>query len=123
MSRILTQQDISWFVDMRNKGQLDLDPPYQRRSVWSPGDKQFFVDTILNNYPAPPIFLHKTIDDLGHATYHVVDGKQRLQTILEFTENKVPIPNDFSDVNLQKKAMAGSRTRNQGTFLELHTCC
>lgn len=103
MSRRLTQQDISWFLDLQEKGQLDLDPPYQRRSVWSPRDKRFFVDTILNNYPAPPIFLHKTIDEKGRTTYHVVDGKQRLQTILEFTKNKVPIPEDFSDIKLQKK--------------------
>ena len=103
MSRRLTQQDISWFIDLQEKGQLDLDPPYQRRSVWSPRDKRFFVDTILNDYPAPPVFLHKTIDDKGRTTYHVVDGKQRLQTILEFTNNKVPIPEDFSDINLQKK--------------------
>jgi len=71
--------------------------------VWSPRDKRFFIDTVLNNYPAPPIFLHKTLDSEGKATYHVVDGKQRLQTIIEFTLNKVRIPDDFSDINLQKQ--------------------
>lgn len=103
MSRNLTTQDVSWFLDMKEKDQLDLDPPYQRRSVWSPRDKRFFIDTILNNYPAPPIFLHKTIDDNGRSTYHVVDGKQRLQTIIEFTEDRVRIPDDYSDVNLQSR--------------------
>ena len=103
MTRNLTMQDVSWFLDLKEKGQLNLDPPYQRRSVWSPRDKRFFIDTILNNYPAPPIFLHKTIDDNGRSTYHVVDGKQRLQTIIEFNENRVRIPDDFSDVNLQSK--------------------
>ena len=63
MSRTLTTQDISWFLDLKDKGQLNLDPPYQRRSVWAPRDKRYFVDTILNNYPAPPVFLHKTIDE------------------------------------------------------------
>ena len=103
MSRTLTTQDISWFLDLKDKGQLNLDPPYQRRSVWAPRDKRYFVDTILNNYPAPPVFLHKTIDEKGRATYHVVDGKQRLQTIIEFTENQVRIPDDFINVSLQKK--------------------
>ena len=103
MSRTQTTQDVSWFLDLKGRDQLNLDPPYQRRSVWSPRDKRFFIDTILNNYPAPPIFLHKTIDETGHSTYHVVDGKQRLQTIIEFTENRVRIPDDFSDVNLQSK--------------------
>ena len=103
MARTLTTQDVSWFLDLNEKGQLNLNPPYQRRSVWSPRDKRYFVDTILNQYPAPPIFLHKTIDDNGRTTYHVVDGKQRLQTIIEFSKGKVRIPDDFSDVNIQKK--------------------
>lgn len=103
MSRTLTTQDISWFLDLKEKGQLNLDPPYQRRSVWSPKDKRYFIDTILNNYPAPPVFLHKTLDDRGRSTYHVVDGKQRLQTIIDFTENRVRIPDDFIDAELQKK--------------------
>lgn len=102
MNRTLTTQDISWFLDIHSRGLLNLTPPYQRRSVWSPRDQRFFIDTILNNYPAPPIFLHKTLDAEGKATYHVVDGKQRLQTILDFTSNKVRIPDDFSDINIQK---------------------
>ncbi len=103
MSRSLTTQDVSWFLDLFDKQQLNLDPPYQRRSVWSPRDRRYFIDTILNNYPAPPIFLHKTLDDNGRATYHVVDGKQRLQTIIQFRDNKIVIPADFSDITLQNK--------------------
>ena len=61
MSRNLTHQDVSWILDQKEKGQLDLDPPYQRRSVWSPRDKRYFIDTVLNGYPAPPIFLHKNM--------------------------------------------------------------
>lgn len=103
MARSLTTQDISWFLDLYQKSQLNLDPPYQRRSVWSSLDKRYFIDTILNNHPAPPVFLHKTLDDNGRSTYHVVDGKQRLQTIIEFTQDKIRVPDDFADVNLQKK--------------------
>ncbi|HTT77691.1 MAG TPA: DUF262 domain-containing protein [Candidatus Binataceae bacterium] len=103
MARNLTTQDVTWFLDLYDKGQLNLDPPYQRRSVWSVRDRRFFVDTILNNYPAPPVFLHKTLDDQGRATYYVVDGKQRLQTIIQFRQGKVRIPEDFSDVSLRKK--------------------
>ena len=103
MARTLTTQDVSWFLDLNEKEQLNLDPPYQRRSVWSPKDKRFFIDTIMNNYPAPPVFLHKTLDDNGRPTYHVVDGKQRLKTIIEFSQNRIRIPDDFSDIKLQKK--------------------
>jgi hypothetical protein len=106
MERKHSPQDISWFLDIYNKGQLDLEPPYQRRSVWSRTDKQYFIDTVLSNLPAPPIFLHKSLDDQGRPTYHVVDGKQRLQTIIDFTRDKVRIADDFADATLRKKRWA-----------------
>ncbi|MEQ8746340.1 DUF262 domain-containing protein [Pyruvatibacter sp.] len=103
MPRSISQQDVSWFLDLHEKNQLDLDPPYQRRSVWTLSDKRFFIDTILNDYPAPPIFLHKSLDEGGRPTYHVVDGKQRLTTIIDFVAGKIRIPDDFGDTSLQKK--------------------
>jgi len=30
-----TTQSIAWFWDLYKRDLLDLDPPYQRRSVWS----------------------------------------------------------------------------------------
>jgi len=122
MGRKLTTQDISWFLDLERKGQLDLDPPYQRRSVWSPRDKRFFIDTILNNYPTPAVFLHKTLDDMGHSTYHVVDGKQRLQTILEFCNNGVRIPDDFGDSTLQKKCWKNLGRETRERFWNYELC-
>ena len=112
----MTAQDVSWFLDLHRKQQLDFDPPYQRRSVWSARDRRFFIDTILNNYPAPPVFLHKTMDQNGSPTYHVVDGKQRLQTIVDFTNNKVRIPDDFADVTLQGKRWSELAQENRVAF-------
>lgn len=103
MQRRPSTQDLTWLLDLHQNKQLDLDPPYQRRSVWTRKDKQFFLDTIFRNFPSPAIFLHKTIDESGKATYHVVDGKQRTQTILDFVSDRVRIANDFGDVRLNGK--------------------
>lgn len=103
MQRRPTTQDITWILDLNRNNQLDLDPPYQRRSVWTKKDKQYFLDTIFRNFPSPAIFLHKTINDDGKATYHVVDGKQRTQTILEFVTDKIKISNEFGDNRLSGK--------------------
>lgn len=103
MARNITTQDVSWFLDLFRKDQLDLEPPYQRRSVWSNKDKQFFIDTVMNNYPAPPVFLYKSLDEDGRATYHVVDGKQRLSTIIDFVQGKMRIPDNFTEETLRKK--------------------
>lgn len=103
MKRQPTTQQITWFLDLYRNNQLDLEPPYQRKSVWSSKDRKFFMDTIFRNYPAPPIFIHRTVNDQGYTKYHVVDGKQRLETILSFFENKISISPDFGDVNLNGK--------------------
>ncbi len=68
MQRRLSTQDLTWLLDLNQNKQLNLDLPYQRRSVWTRWDKQFSLDTIFRNYPSPAIFLHKTIDDAGKAT-------------------------------------------------------
>jgi hypothetical protein len=98
-----TTQDISWLLDLDRNGQLDLEPPYQRRSVWTPKDRRFFLDTIFRNYPSPAIFLHKHISDTGAVKYFVVDGKQRLETILRFSKGKLRIGEDYGDERLNGK--------------------
>lgn len=103
MKRQPTTQQITWFLDLNRNNQLDLSPPYQRKSVWSTKDRKFFLDTIFRNYPAPPIFIHREVNDKGYTTYHVVDGKQRIETILSFFDNKLSISSNFGDKNLDGK--------------------
>ncbi|HEU5402413.1 MAG TPA: DUF262 domain-containing protein [Terriglobales bacterium] len=94
MSRQLNFQTISWFWDLRKHGNLDMDPPYQRRSVWPQAYKQYFIDTVLHNYPAPAIFLFRSVSPTGEFKYSVVDGKQRLTALFEFAEGQVVISRD-----------------------------
>lgn len=103
MERQSTNRDISWFLDLDRKGALNLDPSYQRRSVWTRNDRRYFIDTIFNNFPCPQIFLHKEISDEGIVTYHVVDGKQRLETIIKFTKNEFTLSKDMNDTRLAGK--------------------
>jgi hypothetical protein len=102
IARRVTTQDISWFLDLYRNEQLDLDPPYQRRSVWTPKDRRYFLDTIFRGYPSPTIFIHKVLQD-GKTIYSVVDGKQRLETIFKFIDNKMAIDKDFGDNRLNGK--------------------
>jgi hypothetical protein len=103
MERSARPQDITWFLDQRRNGQLELDPPYQRRSVWSPRDRRYFLDTIFRGYPSPAIFLYKRLDEAGKAIYDVVDGKQRLETILLFVDGKIAMASDYGDSRLDGK--------------------
>lgn len=98
-----TQQDLSWFLDLFHQNKLNLNPSYQRKSVWMPKDKRFFLDTILNNYPCPAIYLQKETDANYKTTYNVVDGKQRLTTVIDFYANKIRLPDDLGDETLNNK--------------------
>src|SRR5215207_10048093 len=91
MQRRYTFQSVAWFWDLYRRNLLNLDPPYQRRSVWNQSFKDFFIDTVLLGYPAPSIFLFESIAPTGLQRFSVVDGKQRLTTIFDFLDNAFPI--------------------------------
>lgn len=98
------KRDINWFLDLYQNGQLNLTPPYQRRSVWTLKDRKFFLDTIFRTYPSPAVFLHKEIyAEKDKMIYHVVDGKQRLETIIQFSKNDIAIDKDYGDEKLDGK--------------------
>ena len=101
MARRHNFQTLSWFLDLRARNLLDLDPPYQRRSVWNQSFRNYFVDTILLGYPSPAIFLFEQISDEGRSEYHVVDGKQRLTTLFDFAGDKFPVSDDCPKVQLR----------------------
>ena len=104
MSRAINFQTVSWFWDLYTRHLLDLEPPYQRRSVWNQEYKDFFIDTVLNGYPAPAIFLYQEITSEGRSKYSVVDGKQRLSTLFEFAENKFPVSEQATLTRLRGKS-------------------
>jgi Protein of unknown function DUF262 len=64
--------------------QINLEPGFQRRSVWGVKDRRRLIQSIVAGYPLPSIFLYRRTHD-GRLIYDVIDGKQRLETIFMFT--------------------------------------
>lgn len=81
-----TQYKVSDFITWQKTGLLVLSPKFQRRSVWRPGAKSYLLDTILRGYPIPIIFLREQKTDLKTLEHkrEVVDGQQRIRTLLSF---------------------------------------
>lgn len=75
-----TVQDV---VNLFEKDKLNLNPGFQRDSVWQQGDRKKLIESIFLNYPIPSVFLYRRVND-GKIVYDVIDGKQRLETILMF---------------------------------------
>lgn len=86
----------------------NFDPACQRKSVWDEERESFLIDSIMKNFSIPPIFLHQKInDDTGKTIYDVIDGKQRLNSIIKFIENKISLPDNFSDDTFGDEALNG----------------
>lgn len=68
------------FANMYDAGELIVEPAYQRLFRWKPPQKTRFLESILLGIPTPAIFVAETQD----AVWELVDGLQRISTILEF---------------------------------------
>lgn len=80
----------------RIKDQIDPDPEYQRQGgVWSRSQQQLLMDTIINSFDIPKIYLHEVINGKIGSKYAIVDGKQRLQAIWSFIEGDYGLDDEF----------------------------
>jgi hypothetical protein len=76
---------INDFLEWNVNNQLELNPKFQRRNVWSDRARSFLMDTIVRGKPIPKVFIRQKINATTKASIReVVDGQQRLRTILSY---------------------------------------
>lgn len=73
--------------------QIELDPDFQRRNVWSAKAKSRFIESLILGIPIPQILL--SAKPGSKSSFLVLDGKQRLLTIKEFLDGNLPNGNRF----------------------------
>jgi hypothetical protein len=74
------QMSIGEVVSMYRDGELIINPDFQRLFRWEIGQKSKLIESLLLGIPLPPIFVFERDD----ATWELIDGLQRVSTILEF---------------------------------------
>jgi hypothetical protein len=77
------ERTINELLLMFKSRQINLNPGFRRNSVWTLTDRRRLIQSILARYPLPSIFLYER-RHRGGVVYDVIDGKQRLETILMF---------------------------------------
>jgi Protein of unknown function DUF262 len=77
-------ENIGWFQERYKSGLLELRPPFQRKPVWTNKQRCALIESILLDIPVPEIYVQVIQDAEGSEEYGVVDGQQRLRTILQF---------------------------------------
>ena len=88
MKTAATNKKVRELIQAVREGKLIPRTEFQRRLVWSRDDKNLFIDTILRGYPFPEIyFADGSVDlDTGAGTQLLVDGLQRVSTIIQYFE-------------------------------------
>lgn len=76
----------------RRRNRYDLQPDFQRGPVWDTKMEQKLLDTILNKWDIPKIYLNVQDSD----SYEVVDGQQRLTAVHKFYDNEIPLSEDLT---------------------------
>lgn len=88
---------------------VNFEPDYQRGYVWTQEDKELLLDSIFNNIDIGKFVFIKLSDSLyekGNCTYEILDGKQRLSTLIEFYENKLTYKGKyFNDLSGKDKGV------------------
>ena len=79
-------------LNFKKQGELDISPWYQRRSVWSPAQKSYLINTLLEQKPIPAIYIRHSLDlEKAKSIKEVVDGQQRTRTIIDFYNDQFSV--------------------------------
>ena len=95
--------DIGMFLYHYGNNEYNFNPEYQRDLVWSTEQKQAFMKALMiRNVDLTPTFIaipyHKT--SIGQPHSEVLDGKQRLNAVLDYVRGKFDIDGYyFKDLN------------------------
>ena len=109
-----TQYKVSDFISWQRSKSLVLSPSFQRRPVWKKSAKSYLMDTIVRGLPIPIIFLRERQTSLEQLEprREVVDGQQRIRTIISFISPPL-LPDfrqerdEFQIVKTHNKDLAG----------------
>jgi uncharacterized protein with ParB-like and HNH nuclease domain len=76
-----------------------VDNSFQRRLVWTERQKVRLIETILTGFPMPEIYLwEQQIDpESGQQRHSIVDGQQRVTTVVQFVSNEWPLRQAYLD--------------------------
>ena len=98
-----SEPELGPLIERIRRGDLDLQPNFQRGEVWAVSKRQRLIDTILRNWHVPPIHVIET----SSGVQEVLDGQQRLVAARDFFDNELAVDGTIEPNDPQIKALDG----------------
>ena len=74
------------------ENKIEMNPQYQRSLIWTLEQKQEYITALLKSHAEiKPVFVLE-YENGNDGIYEIVDGKQRLNAVFEFIEDKFSVP-------------------------------
>lgn len=93
-----TPKSLKWWHEQNLRGRLDMAPTYQRKSyIWSRWKQAHLIDSLLNDFDVPKFYVANFLEmpspklNEQKRPYAIIDGKQRLQAIFDFFDDKIAL--------------------------------
>ena len=107
---------VKQLVAMVTGGEINIAPDYQRHFVWDDVRQSQLIESIFLGIPVPSLFMATNKD----ATWEVVDGLQRITTLLNFIQpEEIPSSINISDDPLSLKGLEKLTALNGETYQSL----
>lgn len=78
-----TDWTVETIVAQLRRGNIEINPRFQRRDAWSRATKSRFIESVILGLPVPQVVLAELPEQRGK--YIILDGKQRLLALMQFT--------------------------------------
>ncbi|WP_306148915.1 MULTISPECIES: DUF262 domain-containing protein [unclassified Roseibium] len=94
-----TRPTVSSLVDGFRSGDYFVDNNFQRKLVWTEKQKVRLIETILIGFPMPEVYVWQQPADpeTGKQRHSIVDGQQRISTMMQFVSNEWSLANRYLD--------------------------
>ena len=93
--RVDLNTDFLYLLEMYNRGELFMDPVYQRDFVWTKEQKQLYIKNLFEDKASvKPTFIEysETLEDgTLKRIAEVLDGKQRIKSLIDFYNNEFDV--------------------------------
>ena len=89
------QMHLSELINKHNYFGVNMDPDYQRNLVWELKDKELLIDSVFNSRNIGSFVFIKLDFKENSPSYEILDGKQRLSCIVDFTQDRFQYKGKF----------------------------